>query len=162
MRCWTLLGAALRRLWALDFSNSIFVAYFKQVVYMYMCTTSEAAQCFFHCLPSDFAFPCLICVYMCEIDRVCHLHYVGWIDLTVYQNLVFAKVTEVEGSIMVMHSFVTCDDLHWYICVESKKLSPSDKVLSAMPQIISSVDKSDVIHCTGCELLVLPREGITS
>ena len=76
---------------------------------------------------------------MCEIDHVCHLHYVEWIDLTVHQNLVFAKVTEVEGSIMVMHSFVICVDLHWYICVESKKLSPSDKVLSAMPQIISSV-----------------------
>ena len=25
---------------------------------------------FFHCLPSDFAFPCLICMYMCEIDDV--------------------------------------------------------------------------------------------
>lgn len=70
------------------------------------------------------------------------VHYVGWIDITEQscaQKLVFAKVTEVEGSIVAMHSFVICDGLHWYSCVENKKLSPSDKVLTAMPQIISSV-----------------------
>ena len=34
---------------------------------------SEAAHCVFHCLPSDFAllaFPCLVSIYMYEIDNV--------------------------------------------------------------------------------------------
>ena len=43
---------------------------------MYMYIPSEAAQCFFYCLPSDFALlasPCLISIYMYEIDHV-HVH----------------------------------------------------------------------------------------
>ena len=29
----------------------------------------QFSVCFFHCLPSDFAFPCLICIYMCKSDH---------------------------------------------------------------------------------------------
>lgn len=58
------------------------------------------------------------------------------------QNVVVAKVTEIEGIMTIPYNFVVSDDLQWHICLDSRKLSPSVKVFSTMPQTISSL--SDV------------------
>ena len=53
----------------------------------------------FHCLPSDFAFPCSICIYMCEIDHVPVHMYVHLLAIANFKGpyLVAEVVEEVTG-----------------------------------------------------------------